>query len=176
MDAAINNPTRRARREVNTSELELGQPDAIQMPEVGLPDRGDEVVAVAEPLHSAYTQALLFAEEPVTILINKSQEKFAPLTVDCWCNGKGAEVMADGKWVEFGWLPVERAVTTKRKYVEILARSKHMSINTVVGDVNDESPKNEISRSNSLKAQFSIIGDTSPRAAEWIQSLMREQA
>ncbi len=173
---ALSSPARRARKEMHTADMALGQPDAIEMPEVGLPERGDAVVAVTEPLHSAYTQALLFAEEPVTILINKSQEKFAPLTVDCWCNGKGAEVMADGKWVEFGWLPVERAVTTKRKYVEILARSKHMSINTVVGDINDESPKNEISRSNSLKAQFSIIGDTSPQAAVWIQSLMREQA
>ncbi len=173
---AISSPVRRARKETHTADMPLGQPDAIHMPDEGLPERGDAVVAVAEPLHSAYTQALLFAEEPVTILINKSQEKFAPLTVDCWCNGKGAEVMADGKWVEFGWLPVERAVTTKRKYVEILARSKHMSINTVVGDINDESPKNEISRSNSLKAQFSIIGDTSPQAAAWIQSLMREQA
>ncbi len=173
---ALSSPVRRTRKETHTADMPLGQPDAMQMPEVGLPERGDAIVSVTEPLHSAYTQALLFAEEPVTILINKSPEKFAPLTVDCWCNGKGAEVMADGKWVEFGWLPVERAVTTKRKYVEILARSKHMSVNTVVGDMNEESPKNEISRSNSLKAQFSIIGDTSPQAGAWIQSLMREQA
>ena len=175
MDAQ-NTPIRRARKEVHTSDMPIGQLDNIQLPDEGLPERGTSVEAITQPLQSEHTKALLFAEEPVTILINKSAEKFAPLTVDCWCNGKGAEVWADGRWVEFGWLPVQKPVTTKRKYVEILARSKHMSVNTIVGDMTEESPTNEIGRSNSLKAQFSIIGDKSPMAGVWIQSLMAEQA
>lgn len=166
---------RRAAKETHTSELPLGQLPNIKMPEKGLPERGEAAVQVAEPLQSEHTQDLLFAEEPVTILINKSPEKFAPLTVDCWCNGKGAEVWCDGRWVEFGWLPVQKPVTTKRKYVEILARAKHMSVNTIVGDMTEEQPTNEVERNNSLKAQFSVIGDKSPRAGAWIQSLMAEQ-
>jgi len=172
---AINAPVRRPRKERHTSDMEIGQPGAIVMPDEGLPERGEAIQPVTAPLHDDYTQKLLFAEEPVTILINKSPEKFAPLTVDCWCNGKGAEVWADGKWVEFGWLPVQKPVTTKRKYVEILARSKKMSVKTVVGDETEENPRNEIERSNSLTAQFSVIGDKSPFAAVWLQSLMAEQ-
>ena len=173
---AINTPVRRPRKEIHTSETPIGQLSNIVIPDEGLPERGEAIQTVTDPLQSDTTQALLFAEEPVTILINKSPEKFAPLTVDCWCNGKGAEVMADGKWVEFGWLPVQKPVTTKRNYVEILARSKTMSIRTESGKIDAESEKNEIIRSNSLKAQFSVIGDRSPKAAVWLQSLMADQA
>jgi hypothetical protein len=173
--AAIHHPVHAPAPETNTSELPIGQLSAIVMPDEGLPERGEVIEPVDGDLLSDHTQRLLFAEEPVTIIINKSAEKFAPLTVDCWCNGKGAEVLTDGRWMEFGWLPVERRVTTKRKYVEILARSKQMSIRTEVGDMTEEKPKNEILRSNSLKAQFSVIGDTSRFAAAWLQQLMAEQ-
>jgi len=172
---ALNAPTRRARRERHTAEMELGQPDKIVMPDEGLPERGEVIEPVGSPLESDYTRALLFSEEPVTILINKSAEKFAPLTVDCWVNGKGAEVMTDRGWVEFGWLPVERPVTTKRKYVEVLARSKHMSIQTQHGTQHDENPNNEVLRSNSLKAQFSVIGDKNPKGGIWLQQLMADR-
>lgn len=172
---AINQPIRRQRREAHTSDTPIGQPDVIVMPEEGLPDHDNVVQAMSEPLQSEHTKALLFAEEPVTILINKGSEKHAPLTVDCWVNGKGAEVMTDNGWVEFGWLPVERAVTTKRKYVEVLARSKHMSVQTDVGDMNEENPRNNVIRSNSLKAQFSVIGDTNPNSGRWLQNLMSER-
>ena len=174
---AKNAPIRRkAAKEAHTSDTPIGQPGSIKMPDEGLPERGEAVEAITEPLQSDYTKALLFAEEPVTIIINKGQEKHAPLTVDCWCNGKGAEVWADGRWVEFGWLPVEKMVTTKRKYVEILARSKHMSIQTESGKIDENSEKNEILRSNSLKAQFSVVGDKNPNGGMWLANLLREQA
>ena len=172
---AVNQPVRRARREQHTSDTALGQLDPIQMPEEGLPEHDNLIEAVSSPLQSEHTMGLLFAEEPVTILINKSAEKHAPLTVDCWVHGKGAEVMTDRGWVEFGWLPVEKLVTTKRKYVEVLARSKHMSIQTDVGDETQAKPKNDILRSNSLKAQFSVVGDKSPYSGQWLQGLMSER-
>jgi hypothetical protein len=54
------------------------------------------------------------------------------MTVDCWVNGKGAEVWDERtrKWMEFNFLPVGLPIITKRKYVEVLARSKSMKVNT----------------------------------------------
>ncbi len=174
--AAINKPVRRAAREQHTSDTPVGQLPKIVMPEDGLPDRGEAIQVVEKPLDMDYLRNLTFAEEPITIIISKNPEKFAPLTVDCWCNGKGAEVLdQNNKWVEFGWLPVGKMVTTKRKYVEILARSKLMSVQTDTGNENDAEPKNEVIRSNSLKAQFSVIGDTSPYSGVWLQRLLSEQ-
>ena len=171
---AVNRPVGRPRRERHTSDTSLGQPGNLVMPDEGLPDRDNVVIADATALNNSYAEELKFMEEPVTILINKSPEKFAPLTVDCWVNGEGAEVMTDKGWVKFGWLPVERPVTTKRKYVEVLARTKHMSVRTEVTQRSD-GESNDILRSNSLKAQFSVLHDPSPKGSFWLQRILAER-
>jgi hypothetical protein len=93
--------------------------------------------------------------------------------VPCWVNGKGAEVLVNGKWVEFGYLPVSQMLTTKRKYVEVLLRSKRDSVNTNVIERDNEDPQNIIERSTTSTALFSIIEDRNPRGAEWATELRR---
>ena len=176
MTDAVHAPvTRRSRREINTADMEIGQRAPIILKADEEIDRENIIQPVDSPLTDDYTQALAMAEEPVTIFINKSAEKFAPLTVDCWVNGKGAEVMANGKWTEFGWLPVSKAVTTKRKYVEVLARSKTDTITTEHGTTNDENPENKVLTSSSMKAQFSVLHDPNPMGHVWLQRLMAER-
>ena len=176
MTDALSTPTRRARREISTADMEVGQRAPIILPDDGSEiDRDNVIIPVETHIGGDYVQQLAMAEEPVTILIHKSPEKFAPLTVDCWVNGKGAEVMANGKWVEFGWLPVNKPVTTKRKYVEVLARSKVDSVQTDHGSENDADPENRILTSTSPKAQFNILADANPRGAQWLMALMADR-
>ena len=177
MTDALNTPVRRPRREIHTSDFPVGQAPTIDMSGEGPIERGEIVTPLDGPLSMDQVEPLAFAEESVTILINPSAEKNAPLTVDCWVNGKGAEVFLNGKWQEFGWLPVNRPVTTKRKYVEVLARSKMDNVTTDVGSSEEERPRNNIVRNTSVKSQFSVLADSNKRGLghEWLMRLMAER-
>lgn len=169
MDAS-NAPVRRAPTEVSTADVKIEQKPTI----ASRKDLESEVtVAPEDVLKADYAAALAFNEEPVTIRIERSAEKFAPNVVDCWCNGKGAEILVNGRWVETGYLPVGSPVTTKRKYIEILARSKVDTLNTRVEDRDSEKPQNLIDRYTSSKAPFSVLEDRNPKGAAWLTSLVR---
>ena len=170
---AINNPVNSPAPELSTADMQVGQ-----MPDIVL--RNDEpidheqlVIPVDRPLESEYIKALKFAEEPVTIRIERSSEKFAPLTVDCWVNGIGAEVFMRGKWLQLGYLPVGYPIITKRKYVEVLARSKVDSVQTDV-QKREDSEDNIIQRHTSQKSPFSILKDDNPLGHEWLTRLLAE--
>lgn len=166
---ALNAPVRRPRPETTTADIAIDQRPAIE-------SRDEVVTAVAAPedvLKADYAAALAFNEEPITIRIERSAEKFAPSVVDCWCNGKGAEVLIGGRWVETAYLPVGVPVTTKRKYVEILARSKIDSVNTKIEDRESEKPRNLVERFTSSKSPFSVLEDKNPKGAAWLTSLVR---
>lgn len=169
MDAS-NAPVRRPRPELHSAEIGIEQKATIESRE----DLAAEVITAPEDVLKAdYAQELAFNEEPITIRIERSSEKYAPRVVDAWCNGKGAEVLVQGRWVETAYLPVGIPVTTKRKYVEILARSKIDSVNTKVEDRDSEHPTNLVERSTSSRAPFSVIEDRNPKGAAWLTGLVR---
>lgn len=168
MDAATA-PVRRPPRELHTEDIGIQQKPTIE-------DHNDfENVTVAPEnvLGSRHLELLAMAEDPVTIRIERSGDKNAPPAIDCWVNGRGAEVLVNGKWVALGYLPVGQILTTKRKYVEVLARAKVDTINTRVEDRESETPKNLIDRNTWSRAPFSVIEDKNPLGAEWLTRLVR---
>jgi len=172
---AINNPVRgRPRKEVHTDDFEIGQRPSILLSGDEPIEHGDEIAAVDISIHKAYLEELAFMEEPVTIMLQATSEKFAPKFVQCFVNGKGAEIFANGKWVAYGWIPVGVAITTKRKYVEVLARSKHDSIQTRHGSTEDENPQQFIDRFTSAKHPLSILQDNSPKSMDWLTKIYAE--
>lgn len=169
---AINNPVKRQyNREKNTTEMHIGQRDSVDL---DAPRESESIVALETAVNQDYISDLAFMEEPVTIRINKSAEKYAPNVVDCWANGRGAEQFINGKWVVCGWLPVNAMVITKRKYVEVLARAKQDSIQTRVVKHEDHE-ENHADRYTSLKYPFSPIND-SARGAAWLDKILSEAA
>jgi hypothetical protein len=171
---AINNPTRRATREINTGDMKVGQKPNIVLPDEGPLDIQAESIAAVLDGNEHYYSDLAFNEEPMTIRVEKSADKFAPKTVDCWVNGKGVEVFLNGQWKSLGWLPVGVPVVTRRKYVEVLARAKPDTIQTEVEDAMVAQPRNEIARNTSTKYPFSVIEDKNPRGAAWLSKILME--
>jgi hypothetical protein len=169
MDAG-NAPVRRAAPELHTDDIKIVQKPLIQTRD----DLIDEVIVAPEVLQKDYLEALAFAEEPVTIRIERTGEKFAPKMIDLWVNGKGAEIVHNGRWVETRVLPVGVPVTTKRKYVEVLARSKLDTINTLSGKIDENSERNDIERFTSSKAPFSVIRDDNPKGIQWLQGIVSQ--
>lgn len=177
MSDAINNPARRQRRELATDDLEVGQKTNIIIDPNGSIDHESESLEALEQsvgLTMAYADALAFNEEPICIVIEKSNQKNPPKTVDCWVNGKGAEIFRDGKWNILGWLPVDVPIITRRKYVEVLARAKPDTINTEVDDETKATPRNEISRSTHTKYPFRVIQDKNPLGQAWLTECLME--
>lgn len=167
---------RRGGREISTADLEIGQRPSIDLDgDIGLDVRqNEEIAAVDTPLEKDDFAALAFAEEPVTIRLERSSEKYAPMHVPAWVNGKGAEVFDNGRWVEVTYLPVGKPVTTKRKYVEVLVRAKPDDVQTIHEDATAERPRNELIRNTRSAFPLTILQDKNPKGHEWLTRLMAE--
>lgn len=165
---AKNAPIRRPSQELHSADVRIDQKAPVRD---ARPEGDNVVVADQTDLKAAQLEALAFMEEPVTIRIEPSGEKNAAPCIDCWVNGRGAEVFIAGAWRVLGWLPVAVPVTTKRKYVEVLAKSKHDNVTTKVVKLPD-SEVNEVERHTMSRAPFSVIRDDNPKGAEWLTRLL----
>lgn len=160
-----------ARVPLNTAEVKIEQAAPIET----AADRLNQVVAGDESIleDKDHAERLAMGEDPVTIIINPSNEENAPTSYPAWVNGKGAEVFLNGQWTPITYLPVGLELTTKRKYVEVLARAKTDNIRTVHDSANVERPRNLIHRTTSAVANFTIIEDKNPRGPAWFAELRR---
>lgn len=179
MTEALNAPVRRGRRPIIHSDdvKQVQQPADVGLsPGVELA-RGESIEVLDKPLEDEYFKALAMAEEPVTIMIEPGAEENAPRGIELWVNGKGAEVMdpKTGQWVQLNFLPVGGPITTKRKYVEVLARSKTETVRTKTGDANQENPENTLVRSIARRASFSVLEDQNPMGRAWLTRLLSER-
>lgn len=163
--------------ELDTRAIEIPQKPTIAMPPIDEDvERESNIVLPEGPLMKSDMDKLAFAEEPVTILIHRSGEKFAPRSTDyIGVNGKGAEMLFKNGWVPIGYLPRGQSVTTKRKYVEVLARSKMDHVTTTVVQHSNEDPQNLIEFSTVSTCAFTMIHDANPLGVEWLSQLIRQQ-
>lgn len=171
---AKDSPISTGSKEFHTDEVKITQRKARNL---DLPPESETLIDVSDGLRAddaAYHSELAFMEEPVTIRIQPSMEKFAPKVVQCWVNGKGAEQLTNGKWMQCGWLPVNHVVTTRRKYVEVLARAKQEGISTRVVK-HEDSEDNFADRYTSMKYPFSVLSDANPRGHEWLSRILMGQ-
>ena len=150
------------RREVHTGDMQTREIPSIALPDEGPIDREPEEIVMADkPMESDYAKEAVFMEEPVTIRLERSSERFAPALLDFYVNGK----------VE--WIPVGREWTVKRKYVEVIARAQPYDVRTNVVK-HEEREDNKIERYSIAKHPFSVIKDANPRGSEWLTRVMRE--
>lgn len=167
-------PTALPASELHTADLATAEP-----PPASFENRSETIIPVDKPLDRDYARYLAFMEDPITIRIEPSDEEHAPTVVDCWVNGKGAEVMdtITGKWMELSCLPIGGPIITKRKYVEVLARSRTDRV--VANETNNRPDPGKdgwtINRRTQRKTLFSVIHDPSPKGAEWLTRLYAER-
>lgn len=129
-------------------------------------------VADPEVLKKDYADSLAFNEEPVEVMVLPSTEKFGAKTVECWVNGVGIEIWDR----QFGWYPsgsIRRGepVITKRKYIEVLLRSKTDDYKTNVIERRGEEPENKLVTATSYNYPLQIIRDDNPKGREWFRRL-----
>lgn len=145
--------------ELNTAELPLHQPGAIETAE----DLADEIVlADPEVLHKAYADELAFMSEMVEVSIGRRAERNPP---------PFEHVAVNGKHVYF---PVEVPVMVPRSYVEVMARARPQSVTTESGESpGDELAFNKVHRVASQAFGITVLRDT-PKGLAWLRDVMRQ--
>ena len=130
---------------------------------------GDLVLLDGIQVTPEYLEELAFYEDPITIIINPSTHKNAASIFENWSNGRGAEMLINGKWLIIKDLPVGKPITVKRKVVEQIIRARVMGIQTIHEEPPVPSPRNEIIRTASHVHSFSILKDESPKGQDWLE-------
>lgn len=172
-EANINVPKRG--KEVDASRFAQPAQEIIEMPPLDAAlEHGENIIEVdEEALQKEYAEKLAFNEEPITILINPSNEKFPAPCIDCWVNGRGAEVWMNGRWTVTGAIPVGMEVITKRKYAELIMRAKRENAQTRHEDANVEKPRNFLDRNVARAHAVNVIEDRNPKGTAWLSNVMR---
>lgn len=152
-----------AQREVHTPDMPVRELAPIENPQ----DRtADIIVASEKELESKdYNDELAFNQDRLVIVLHKGREKFAPMFIDAWVNGRAIRV------------PVDTKVRLPRCYVEVLARAQQMDVQTESHAIEDDhgaGTVNRILRSLSANYPFSVLEDPSPKGAAWLSKVMRE--
>lgn len=183
MTIAQNAPVKRSynRREVHSEDVPLTHRADVNLGEdlsapvihtEALPKMGDSDKDTSK---AKWYADIAFNEEPVTIMIEENSRSDFPEThVPVAVNGKNAEIFVNGGWVEVGWLPIGVQLTTKRKYVEQLLRSKSESVRTEHEDATVERPRNTLKRRNTANYPVSILHDANPLSAQWLTRVRME--
>lgn len=119
-----------------------------------------------------HLEELKFNDDPIAIIIAQPNEKNPPTHQPVWVNGKGAEMLIGGQFVEMIYLPVGVPLVTKRKYVEALARSKFDQIRTRIIEHQNRHPDNVIDRTRLATALFTVIEDRNPLGRPWLEEML----
>jgi len=152
-------------KERHSEDFPLAQPSNIDLPITGALNRESEVIvpADANALNKNYVDALKFNEDILEIMIEPSSEENAPTVIDVAVNGETA------------WIPVGQNVRLKRKFVEVLMRSKPVSISTSHEDIGAKIINNRVLRNTRAKYPLSVLSDPAQgRGVEWMRRIRAE--
>jgi hypothetical protein len=171
MSNAKNNPVNRTYdRALHTGDIPDTQKAGIDL---GLDSKivhGESLVSVAGDVthKAAYLASIAFMEEPITLLIeDNSNSDFPETHVPVSVNGKVAEVFQNGQWLPVGWFPIGQEFTTRRKYAEVLLRSKIDHVQTKHDDATIEKPRNTLVRRTKAAYPVTILVDENRAGREW---------
>jgi len=150
---------------VHSESMPLAQPKDITLPDSGPLTRTNETIVPADAtaLDKNYADALKFNEDVLEIMLEPSSEENAPTVIDVTVNG------------ETVWIPVGQNMRIKRKFVEVLMRSKPVSVSTAHEDIGTKVINNRIIRNTRAKYPLSILSDPAQgKGMEWMRRIRAE--
>lgn len=167
---------RAARQQVHSYDTTPQQPSDVILPETGDIERSAEIIQPLEKTaKDPYYDELQFNEEPVTIELLQSQDENASPWVPAWNNGRGAEMLINGKWIVATYLPVGQMITIKRKILEQIVRAKPDKVSTNVIEQQGQDPINKINRRTFMKYPLTVHEDKNPKGQDWMRRILAER-
>lgn len=158
-------PVRSTRQFLESAEQQVGQDRPRNMKSTGPARKSLEpahIETVDNPVSKEFLDALAFNEEEIVVMVHDTTNPNDPPIVEVWNDGK-AQRFIRGQ---------EQAV--KRKYVEVLARSKRTSYSQqkYKDDNGIEAYRNVPHTVNQYP--FSVIRDSNPRGAAWLKGILAQ--
>lgn len=158
-----------AKREVNTNDLEVKQPDPRLQSATGpaslTPDTTDagERVTVKSRIDPEWMANMAFNKELITIRVDESTDENAEKFVEVWNNGD--------------YMKFERGkeTTCERRFVETLMRAKptKFSQKAVLDDLGKVGAYQEIPH-RALRYHFAVVRDDNPNGPTWLKSVLAQ--
>jgi hypothetical protein len=165
--------------ELDSRSVTPEQKPSLKMAPINEPQERPSTIVPADPnMKDLDFDALAFSEDPIRILIHRSIDpKFSPNCTDYIAvNGVAAEMLFKNGWIKLGYLPRGIPFYTKRKYVEVIAKSKMTQWSTRVEEKVNEDPMNYTDPVTSATLAFSVLEDKNPKGAEWLVTLLRQES
>lgn len=148
----------------DTTNMDVGQKTHIDMPAEGVIDRSamrEEGIEVVPAMAiDDYAAELAFMEEPVEVEVHESNDPNAEPIVDLYCNGIPQRIVRG------------QPITIKRKYVQILAGARQVSISTDTR-VQGEDVINRVSKRSALRYPFSVVRDDNRKGRDWLRTVLQ---
>jgi hypothetical protein len=148
---------------------------AVEVESARADDREGEIIRPGKPeVPKEYLEKLAFMNEPVTIMLERSQDKNSATVFPVWVNGEKAPMlMPDGKWFAVGWLPVGEEITIKRSALEVILRCNITTVEANYTRTPDGDTDNFIKKFSSPIHAVSILEDKNPKGNEWARRVRR---
>lgn len=151
-------PTKGPSKQIDAGAEYLGQENTGVIGEINSV-AGIDVVDKPMPKEAFKMEA--FMNEPVTIIVNPSQDPDDPKLVQVGVNGVNQ------------FIPRGEPFVVKRKYVEVLARAKrtdfHQKLDERLGEA-----MNHLRSMHSLRFPFSVIEDRNRNGGAWLTAVLAE--
>jgi hypothetical protein len=156
---------RTARRPLEAAEMQIGQDKPRDQKSTGPAKKSLEpahVEPVEGPVSSKKLENLKFAEDVLTVMVHETTNPE---------DHPSPEVWNDGRMVIF---PRGVEIQVKRKFVEVLARSKKRTFSQQkIVDVNGIESYRNIPHT-ALTYPFTIVHDPSPNGRAWLKKILAE--
>ncbi|MGF6211779.1 hypothetical protein [Comamonas odontotermitis] len=147
------------RKQIDADSQFLGAEEIRTVGEIG-GHAGIDVVDKPMPKKAIDMEA--FMNERVTIMVNPPNNADEPLLVQVGVNGVNQ------------FIPRGEPVQVKRKYVEVLARSKRTDFAQTLDERLGEQGFNKLRSMHSLRFPFSVLSDPNPNGGAWLTGVLAE--
>lgn len=153
---------RRPRREIDASQLPIGQPSDIILNDGSIAVGQNLVEPITkDALNKEYQEELAFMDEMLDIMLHESTDKNAEDPVPVGCNGV------------FVYIKRGQPTRVKRKFVNhLIAKNTRVSTPEYTNAAGERAFK--IVQQQGLKYPFSILKDPSHKGGEWLARRMAE--
>jgi hypothetical protein len=159
-------------KNLDVQELEVAPEGTFKFAEDGTPEEDAPEIIVESNLSSINEKAakLAFNEELLTIQLHGTTDANAEQMVFLSVNGVGAGPNG------IPWLPRDKPITLKRKFVERLCRARPIAYGNVEKTNAQGERYIDYPKSSALKYPFSVIEDKNPLGGKWLSKLLATRA
>lgn len=151
------------RRVLESESFQVGQDGDVTMPSTGDAHLNHPTIEVPDgPVAKSFLDELAFNEELVTVRVSETTDPKEGICISTWNDGRH-QLFIRGE-----------DVTVKRKFLEVLARSKPVTYANVEYVDAEGNRAVKYPKRTANRFPFAVIRDDNPRGGAWLRKILAE--